>query len=344
MCGIAFGLLNLNVFAVAVTKALPQDKQGFAVGLASAGSTFGQFTLIPLFALLTSWRVGYIVLSVVVAVLMVPSVVLLRISRKRRERSEEEKSEEERSEEEGEEKSEEKSEDVTTTVTTVKSRGRLMSLVLSWPYLALSVSFFICGVTTTGFIETHLVSVAVHRGFTLETGAACFAVLCAVNGFSMISAGWLSDRYSRTILLSAIFLGRGLAYLILILVVRAGESGQVWLFTFSVLFGLCDYSVVPPIIGLVTSHAGNDSVGLGVGILLGIHSIGASLGALLGGSLFDRDGNYQTALLACALLCVVASVACLMICEPLFRKKEAGEKKKNETEMIVVVAEVEVVL
>jgi hypothetical protein len=33
MCGIAFGLLNLNVFAVAVTKALPQDKQGFAVGL-----------------------------------------------------------------------------------------------------------------------------------------------------------------------------------------------------------------------------------------------------------------------------------------------------------------------
>lgn len=301
-----------------------------------------------MFALLTSWRVGYIVLSVVVAVLMVPSVILLRISRKRRERSEEEgeeKSEEKIEEEKRREESEDEDvTDVTTTVTTVKSRGRLMSLVLSWPYLALSVSFFICGVTTTGFIETHLVSVAVHRGFSLETGAACFAVLCAVNGFSMISAGWLSDRYSRTILLSAIFFGRGLAYLILILVVRAGESGQVWLFTFSVLFGLCDYSVVPPIIGLVTSHAGNDSVGLGVGILLGIHSIGASLGALLGGSLFDRDGNYQTALLACALLCVVASVACLMICEPLFRKKEAVVREDIETEMVVVVAEVEVVL
>ena len=42
------------------------------------------------------------------------------------------------------------------------------------------------GITTSGFIETHMVSIVVHRGFTLETGAAAFAVLCGVNGFSEV--------------------------------------------------------------------------------------------------------------------------------------------------------------
>ena len=50
------------------------------------------------------------------------------------------------------------------------------------------------------------------------------------------------------------------------------------------------------------------AVGVGVGILLAWHSLGASLGALLGGSLFDEEGNYQSSLVLCALLCVVASV------------------------------------
>ena len=37
-----------------------------------------------------------------------------------------------------------------------------------------------------------------------------------------------------------------------------------------------------------------------VGILLAWHSLGASVGALIGGSLFDVHGNYQLSLMLCA--------------------------------------------
>ena len=172
----------------------------------------------------------------------------------------------------------------------------------------------------------------------MQTGASAFAVLCAVNGISMVIAGYLSDLYSRTILLALIFVGRAAAFLLLILSIDAGgtSAGEGWLYVFSVLFGLCDYAVVPPVVSLVTTHAGEESVGLGVGILLAWHSLGASIGSILGGALFDAHGNYTLALIVCAFLCLVAAVASITICpEPLFRWKS------KEIAMVVVEEEEE---
>jgi len=42
-------------------------------------------------------------------------------------------------------------------------------------FTALSVAFFLCGITTTGFIETHLVKLAVHNDFSLLTGSLAFS-------------------------------------------------------------------------------------------------------------------------------------------------------------------------
>ena len=88
---------------------------------------------------------------------------------------------------------------------------------------------------------------------------------------------------------------------------------------------------MPPVISLVTSHAGKESVGLGVGILLAFHSVGASLGSILGGSLFDENGNYQSALIICSSLCIVASAACLSIPrEPLFRMQDKQDDEDED--------------
>ena len=338
LCGAAFGILNLNVYAVAVTKAVSQKHQGFAVGLASSGSTFGQFLLIPIFSLIINWRVGYICLASAVAALILPSIYLLRLSRKRKEAEAEANAKTEAEAiltddiQDTDTTDATHSPELTTTPSTPTqpTKSHLKKLLFSYPYIALTISFFICGITTSGFIETHMVSIVVHRGFTLETGAAAFAVLCGVNGFSMIISGWLVDRYSRTILLALIFFGRAIAYLILILAIQ----NEAWLFTFSVLFGFCDYSVVPPVISLVTSHAGKESVGLGVGILLAFHSVGASLGSILGGSLFDENGNYQSALIICSSLCIVASAACLSIPrEPLFRMQDKKDTMDDDDDV-----------
>ena len=47
LAGLGYGLLNLNVFSVAVTRALPAKHEGLGVGIATAGSTFGQLALTP---------------------------------------------------------------------------------------------------------------------------------------------------------------------------------------------------------------------------------------------------------------------------------------------------------
>ena len=85
-----------------------------------------------------------------------------------------------------------------------------------------------------------------------------------------------------------------------------------------------DYSVVPPVVSLVASHAGQHSVGLGVGILLAWHSGAAALGAAIGGYIYDRDGDYSAALHLCAALCFAAAIIVLGVCpEPLLRRPAA---------------------
>jgi len=81
LCGSAYGLLNLNVFSVAVMDAMPPQKHGLAVGIVTSGSTFGQFALVPLFthiARTLGWRTGYLVLAACTALLVVPALYLLK--------------------------------------------------------------------------------------------------------------------------------------------------------------------------------------------------------------------------------------------------------------------------
>ena len=136
----------------------------------------------------------------------------------------------------------------------------------------------------------------------------------------MVIAGAITDRYSRTVLLFAIFFGRALCYLLL-LIIEDGDT--VGLFTFAALFGFVDYSVVPPVVSLVGAHAGKDCVGLGVGILLAWHSLGGAVGSMLGGMLFNEEAGYTSALWCCSVLCFIAAGACITIRpEPLIRKSD----------------------
>lgn len=205
----------------------------------------------------------------------------------------------------------------TVTTTPPPLRTKLRTLLWSRNYWLLSLAFVVCGLTTTGFIETHLVALAVSYGHTNTTGALAFSVLSAANGVGMLTAGWLSDRVSRSLTLSIIFAVRGASFLVLL----SFRSEQM-LFVFAVMFGLVDYSVVPPVVSLVGSHAGQHTVGLGVGILLAWHSMAAAIGAYLGGELYQQQGHYDMALQACAATCLVAAIASLGVCpEPLVRKR-----------------------
>jgi predicted MFS family arabinose efflux permease len=177
-------------------------------------------------------------------------------------------------------------------------------------YWAISTTFFICGITTVGFIESHFVALAVARGVTLQDAALAFGILSFCNGVGMIGAGYLSDRYSQRNLLALIFFVRGLSYVLLLFV-----NEIAGLVLFAVIFGLVDYAVVPCTCGLVASHFGEGMVGLGVGIILLWHSFGAAVGSYVGGVAYDAEAHYNTAIVACMSICFFASAVCFVVPE-----------------------------
>jgi len=318
MGGTAFGCLNLNVFAAAITRYVEPRHRGAATGIATSGSTFGQLLLVPLFALLVSrsdangWRRGYQIAAAAAAAMAFASHRVLAPQLQ------------------AEAKAEAPAAAAAAAAvapgaasppTAPSAPQKLRVLLRSRDYWALGLAFFICGVTTTGFIESHIVALCTHRGHSTTDGALVFGVISALNGIGMIGAGWLSDRYSRTALLAAIYAGRALAYVAL----RFGASSRAELLLFAVLFGLVDYSVVPPTVSLVETHFGANVVGLGVGVLLLWHSLGASLGAWWGGASFDERGDYRAVLLTAVLLCCVAAVLVLTIPEPWRREHATAD-------------------
>ena len=150
-------------------------------------------------------------------------------------------------------------------------------------------SYFICGYTTTGVIETHFLPYAAFCGFPPLPSATAYGLLSAINLLGMILAGWLTDRMNRPLLLGGIYLLRGLTF---ILLVHVGASLET-LFLFAILFGLVDYSTVPVTASLVASHIGVRVMGLAFGLISAGHQIGGALGAYLGGILFDLYARYD---------------------------------------------------
>jgi len=174
--------------------------------------------------------------------------------------------------------------------------------VLLWSYV-------LCGYATTGVVETHFLPYASLCGFEPLPSAAAYGVLSAVNLAGMILSGWLTDRMNRPLLLGGIYIVRGLAFMLLVGVVRDIDM----LFLFAAVFGLVDYSTQPATASLAASHIGARIMGLSLGFILAGHSVGAAIGAYLGGYLFDVSARYDWVWLSSAGLSVLAGGLVLML-------------------------------
>src|SRR5687768_6641296 len=149
-------------------------------------------------------------------------------------------------------------------------------------------SYLLCGYTSTGVVETHLIPFAQFCGIPPAPSALAFGILMGVNTLGMIAAGYLTDRMNRTVLLASIYFFRSLTFLLLPLLID--ETAVLWIFAF--LFGVFDYATVPPTASLAVSHLGKARVGTAMGLISAGHAIGAAMGAFAGGYIFDATGGY----------------------------------------------------
>ena len=156
--------------------------------------------------------------------------------------------------------------------------------------------------------DTHLVAYmqGCHVGGT--TASTLAATLALFNLVGTFVAGLLTDRIDARVLLAVVYLSRGAVLLVLPLL-----GTPALLAPAMVLYGLADFSSVPPTTALARTAFRTGGWSIVLGLIGAAHQVGAALGAGLGGFLYDRTGSYAAFFLVGAGTCVAAAALSLAI-------------------------------
>jgi predicted MFS family arabinose efflux permease len=187
----------------------------------------------------------------------------------------------------------------------------LRGLARSRGFWSLAIPFFVCGITTTGFVDTHLIPLAQDRGIPVATAGLAVALLAAANVTGILASGPLADRVDNRLLLAALYGTRGVSFVVLALLV----SGPA-LVGFAMLFGLVDFAVVAPTQSLAARYVEPRTVGLAFGCLNAVHQLGSAVGAWVPGVVFDRTGSYDQVLVVSIVVLAAAALTCLTLPRP----------------------------
>ena len=175
-----------------------------------------------------------------------------------------------------------------------------------WSFWALVLTFWVCGWSTNGIIQTHFVPAAHDHGMPSTTAAGLLAVVGIFDIAGTVASGWLTDRVDPRWLLVAYYGGRGLSLLALDAVLGPGIEPGMWVFI--VFYGLDWVATVPPTVALCRTHFGLADSGVVFGWVFASHMVGAGVGASVAGWVRTSQGDYHWAWVVAAALCF-ASVA-----------------------------------
>jgi len=173
----------------------------------------------------------------------------------------------------------------------------------------LVISFGICGFSTNGLINTHLIAYCADHGIPEVHGASILAVIGVFSLIGSTLSGWASDRFNPRVLLFWFFGLRGLSLVIL----PFTQFDTLSLSVFAVFYGLDWVATGPPIFALTNEIFGRRDAPVIVAWIFAGHQVGGALAALGAGEVRDLTGTYLLAFITSGLACLVASLLVLRI-------------------------------
>ena len=173
-------------------------------------------------------------------------------------------------------------------------------------------TFFVCGCSTNGLIQTHFVALCHDYGLAATTAAGVLAMMGAFDFVGTIGSGWLSDRFDNRWLLFWYYGLRGLSLLYL----PFTDFTLYGLSLFAVFYGLDWIATVPPTLKLTADRFGRERAGMVFGWIFAGHQIGAASAALAAGIVRTEFLTYLPAFFAAGALCVVAAMLILSVPKP----------------------------
>ncbi len=196
----------------------------------------------------------------------------------------------------------------------------MRDVVVQGQFWLLAVSFAICGFTTSGLFQTHLIPHGIEHGFTEMTMAMSLGLMGATDIVGTLLSGWLCDRFNHRKLLAFYYALRGLSVIGLPYV----ESTEQ-LMLFSVIYGLNWLSTVPVTSTLTADLFGRRNVGVVFGWICCAHQIGAAAAAYLAGFLHSLFSNYNLAFVCSGAFALVAMLIVTRIRESSAIERCAGK-------------------
>jgi predicted MFS family arabinose efflux permease len=170
-------------------------------------------------------------------------------------------------------------------------------------------TFFICGLSTSGLIQTHFVSLCGDNGLGAVPAASLLALIGACDFIGTIGSGWLSDRFDNRKLLFWYYGLRGLSLLWL----PSSTFSFYGLSFFAVFYGLDWIATVPPTVKLAGSTFGRDRAPMIFGWIFAGHQLGGALAAYGGGLSRTVMFSYSPALYTAGIACLVAACAIFLL-------------------------------
>ena len=251
---VIYGVIGRNISA---------EKRSWAMGVAAAAGSFGQFLMVPTEGFLISslgWQEALLVLSAAV-LLIVPLAFGLR----------------------------EKTTPGAAPVKREQTIVQALAEAFKYPsFQLLMAGYFVCGFQVV-FIGVHMPSYLKDKSLPPEVASYALALIGLFNVFGTYAAGALGPRMPKKNILAGIYFARALVIAIFI----AAPLTPLSVYIFSAVMGTLWLSTVPPTNAAVAQIFGIQHLSMLSGFIFFSHQIGSCMGVWLGGYLYDRTGSYD---------------------------------------------------
>jgi predicted MFS family arabinose efflux permease len=279
------GASYITVLA-ALGRLVPEQQRSWALGLATAAGSLGQFVVVPsIQAIIGSfgWKAGAGALAVTAA-LILPAALFIRGDRRPA---------------------------LPAAAGPEAGLWQVLGSASRHPsYVLLVLGFFVCGFQLA-FITTHFPPYLVDQGLGAQVASWAIAMVGLFNVAGAYLAGVWGGRHSKKNLLAAVYFGR--AAVTALFLVAPVSTPSVLLF--GAAMGLLWLSTAPLTSGLVATFFGTRHMATLFGLVFFSHQVGSFLGVWLGGALYEHTGSYAVVWWMCVALAVLAGLVNLPIRE-----------------------------
>ena len=271
---VVYGVIGRNVAA---------DKRSWAMGVAAAAGSFGQFLMVPV----ENWLIGSFGWQQALFFLGLLSLVIIPLASGLKEAP------------------------FAKAIGVQQSMTQAVREAFAYPsFRWLMAGYFVCGFQVV-FIGIHMPSYLKDHGLTPNVATTALALIGLFNVIGTYTAGSLGQHMPKRYILSGIYALRSVVIVIFISVPLTPMS----VYVFSAVMGVLWLSTVPPTNAVVAQIFGVRYLSMLGGIVFLSHQLGSFMGVWLGGKLYDTTGSYDVVWWIAVALGVFAAIANLPVKE-----------------------------